>query len=74
MSLAALELFELTHGELRRGVRRRAYRESDEHLVRVQARIVVSEVVYLEILNRLYNAWGYEMYTVVYIAERLERV
>ena len=51
--LAAGELFELLHGDLRRRVRDRAYGESDEHLVRVQAGVAVAEMGDLEMLDRL---------------------
>lgn len=72
--LAALEAVDLVDRVARHRVHDRAYSQRDKHLIRVQARIVVAEVLDLEVLDRLDDARRDELKRLVYPRKLLERV
>ena len=74
MCVAAAQAAELLLRELGDGVRQRGDAQRDEHLVRVQARVVVAEALDLQLRDRLDDLCGDEVETVVHAALCLERV
>ena len=55
--LAVRELFELLHGDLGGRVVHGADAQRDEHLVGVQARVVIAQMLHLQVLDRLDDLW-----------------
>ena len=74
MGLAAAQLFQLVDGVARHGIRHRADRQGDQQLVRVQAGIVVAQVLHLQMLDRLDDARGDEQQFFLIAGQVLERV
>ena len=74
MDLAAAQFGELFHCFLGVGVGVCAYRERDESLIGVYSRIVVAEVLHLEVLYRLDNIRRHEEDVIVDLAKVFERV
>lgn len=72
--LAALEAVDLVDRVARHRVHDRAYSQRDQHFIRVQARIVVAEVLDLEVLDRLDDARSDKLQRLVYPGELLESV
>ena len=72
--LAALEAVDLVDSVARHRVHDRAYSQRHQHLIRVQARIVVAEVLDLEVLDRLDDARSDKLQRLVYPGKLLESV
>ena len=66
MRLESLEVIELLERHCRSLRAYRAYRERDEYLVDVQTRIMISEVVDLEVLDGSYDRGRDELDLIVY--------
>ena len=74
MRLTALEAVDLVDRVACHRVHDRAYRQRDKHLIRVQTRIVVAEVLDLEVLDGLDDARSDELKRLVDPSELLESV
>ena len=72
--LAVRELFELLHGDLGGRVVHRTDAQRDEHLVGVQARVVVAQMLHLQVLDRLDDLGRDERDVLRDAAEVFERV
>ena len=72
--LAVRELFELLHGDLCGRVVHRTDAQRDEHLVGVQARVMIAEVFDLQVLDRLDDVGRDECDVLRDAAKVLERV
>ena len=59
MRFASPQLAKLPHGKVRRGVCCRAYGKGNKYFVRMQARVVVAKMLYLQILYlSLIHIWS----------------
>ena len=72
--VAVLQFSDLLESALSVGIGQRADGERDQYLVRVESRIVVSEIVHFQFLYGFDDIGGYKMNVVIYPAERFQRV
>lgn len=74
MRVAVLEIGKRVHCAGGNWIGRGADGERDEHLVGMQARVVIAHVIDLQMLNRLDDAGGDELQFVRNIGKHLQRV
>ena len=74
MHLAALELAQLFHGKFRQGICRRADRQGNQRFIRVQAGIAVTQMIHLQMLNRVKHHRRHQVHFIRKMAQVLERI
>ena len=72
MRLTAAQLIELVDGKLNEGVGHGAYRQRNEQLIGVKSGVVITQMLYLEVLNRLDNSGSDEQQLFINACKVLE--